>query len=644
MKQILFAYFLSGLTPAGSPYEFTRFADFHIHTTFKHYYRDTLSSSVILAHKNDSAYLSAKYGRHNWIPYAVDSFAKSAGTVSHVMNYDQANFDNLKYTPGSVLCTSLYPYEKQFALSKFKRFMSNQFVSHIPKPRLKEIGSDSSNPFKEFLAEYYFLRSQDVSSPDHSFKIELAKNTADLARIMADPNATGQVLSIEGGQVLYGEIAGAAANVRKPFLDGNAKEEIMKNVQALRTLDHKVLFITPAHFTDNVITGFCKTLDRPGMKRKLLTTLSKSIGFRRSFFTKFGEGIHGDIDAGKFTRSACGVMMPYTDEQCSSDLGMQVIKTLLKPDSGKSHRILIDVKHMDIQARFEYYALLKTLNTQYGGIPIPIIAGHVAASGEFLPVAMATGLNPLFDRYKELNNPLAFYKKQLKKRFNSAWLCRTESYTPADRSKFFLDASPVPGSFNPFALQNGIDKSTAGWFYPWSINLCDEEIKLIYVSDGIIGLNFDERILGGSMLRYSRAYETKIESRYDSLMKKYTSPDAGLLKALSFADYYKSEPFIRNILYFVSRSGRNDKTAWNNIAIGSDFDGLIDPIDLCSSAEMIPTFHKQMVVYTDIFWQLHKKDAMFQNKDLFFNGSVSCRDAMRKVFYENGRDFIVKNF
>lgn len=635
------------------------YADFHIHTSFKHYYRDIKSVNDIMDHCHDIAYLKKNYGSLNWQHFAAKQADKDSGVVSTIINYDQSNFNNLLLTPGSVLCTSLYPYEKQFAVKSIKRKISHYVVSGIPKPRLKEIGSKKSYPLKEFLAEYTFLSVQDVNDPGGSgIKIELAKDNADLRRILADKNAIAQVISIEGGQVLYGPLAGKKKNVRKAKMDQNVEDEILASVETLRQLPHKVFFLTPSHFTDNAISGFCKTIDRAGTTRKWLTRLSKSTWIRKSFFTKFGEGIHGELDFGTYKTETCKDIeiigkkykatpkMPYTTKSQTSSLGEKVFRSLLKADNDVegSRRILIDVKHMDIQARFEYYRLVDELN-KTSAKPIPIIAGHVAVSGENLPIAMATGLNPLFDKYQEVENPSAYYQNQLENK-SAYWLCWTSHLKPADQEKFFIDKSKVQRSFNPFALDGGIDKETAGWFYPWSINLCNEEIKIIYESNGIIGLNFDERILGGQMLNYSDDYKNEMAKKFNDLVASGYSFQNNLVGKLEFEDYYKCEALARNILYIVAHCGRasTDTTAWNHIAIGSDFDGLIDPINLCPTAEKIPEFYKQMVTYLEVFWLLHKDDAMFKKRDLFFSGQINPVIAMNKFFYENGRNFILNNF
>lgn len=669
MKKVVFSLFLLLLQAHAwcqQPARDSAFADFHIHTGFKHINHDFITTEDIYIHRSDIAYLRGRYGRMNWQPFVNDATARNAGAVSTVKNYNQADFASLVNTPGSIFCTSLYPYEKQFALTKLNRKISNKKVTGISTARLEVIGSDNSNPMQEFLAEYAFLQAQETIDPiGNIFSIELARDGADLSRILSKKNASAQVISIEGGQVLYGSYAGARARVKEVTCDANCQREIFDNIRLLRNLPHKVLFITLAHFTDNRVSGFAKTLDRPGVRR-WLKLLSKSSGFRAKFFTKFGEGIHGDFDYGRFDKCNCKgllidnvkhpytvnvnkVPMPYTFQSAGykntppadrQGMGREIIEALLKPDSAGSKRILIDVKHFDVQARFEFYALAKMLETKYN-MKVPLIASHVAMSGEKLPVAMATGLNPMFDKYQEIEDPLAYYRKQENK-YNGDWLCRTKNLLQPDRNKFFLSAANVPLQFNPF--KGNINPATAGWFYPWSINLCDEEIKIIYDGNGIIGLNFDERILGGGMLNYTASEKSRVKQGYDSLRRVAHVFQTPAYPGYNFEEYYKCEPLLRNIFYVVLRSGRQDNTAWDKVAIGSDFDGLIDPIDIAPTALHIAAFRQKMVTYMEIFWLLHKGDAMFEGSDLLFGNTMTYKRASDKFFYENGRKFILDNF
>ncbi len=629
----------------GAAQNTTAFSDFHIHITFKHYYRDIDRSSSILKDTLNLPLLYQKYHSLNGTLFHDDFNALHAGKVSHCANYNQSDHYELRNTPGSVLCTSLYPYEKQFSKSDKKRRISHTFVSKMSMERLNALGEESSTCIKEFLAEYYFMLSQDSILQSERFsKLILAKNNEDLKRINKEGN-TAAVLSIEGGHVLYGDSLSSDKYSVGYEVNTQQRAEVIDNINILKNLRHRVFFITLSHFTDNRFSGFCKTIDRPGFSRWGLKFLSKFVNFRKSFFTKFGDGIHGDIDVPDGRRSdyqekhcdyddgTADVGLPYTDSSYSSNIGDTVIRELLRPNGIHKKSILIDVKHMDIKARYEYYDLAENLSKEYG-VPIPIIAGHVAVSGEKKPVAFATSLYPNFDKYQEVENALDFYRKDSGQYLS--WRCFTSNLKDPEKKMYFDDGIIRP-EFNPYT--GYINRSTANWFYPWGINLCDEEIEKIYKSEGIIGLNFDERILGGTMINYTKrnnkAYRQSFESAKRAANLSFTE------KELSFDDYLSCEPLLRNILYVVDHSGFTGLKAWQHVAIGSDFDGLIDPIDICPTAAFIPQFHKKMILALPVFWQLNRS---FYSKDLFFSNTINAEAAMQMFFYENGKNFIFNNF
>lgn len=635
------------------------FADLHIHTTFKHYYGDLSPEQIedIYQHRRSIPYLRAHYGRVNWDPKVPKPADRAAGTTSFVGNYNQGDFTNLTYTPGSVLCASLYPYEKQFAVNKLYRDISSKLVSHIPLNRLEQMGQEASTPWENFLTEYAFLQAQETKAPTGGFQIQMARNKQDLLRILQDGSSSVQVLTIEGGQVLYGPLNAANDVVRQAFTTPEQLGEMLAHVDTLRKLPHKVFFITPSHFTDNRIAGFSKTIDRDGLSHLALKTLSNSISFREGFFTKFGEGIHGELDMSDYLTCDCpdlwmyDVSLPYTANSETKGYGEKILTALVAPDSAGSKRILIDVKHFDIQARLEYYALAKKLAARYHlAKPIPIIAGHVALSGESQPVAVATGLNPMFDQYEEIDDPLQFYKEQQDSATGGKWnwLCRTrylyKHHRPELNLYFPNNASAADSTFNPFSLQP-LDSANIGWFYPWSINLCNEEVKTIYDSGGIIGLNLDQRILGGYMLNYKNSsYYPALEAKIRQLNNGRHVYQDGKSHIIDASRYRSSEPFLRNILHVVLHSGREDRTAWDCVAIGSDFDGLIDPIDVCPTASQIPVFYQECIIYLEAFWECHKNDPQYAGKDILFKNSLSYEQAIKKVFFQNARDFVVNNF
>ena len=617
------------------------FSDFHIHTSFKNYYRLVENPDSILKYADQPGYLNKKYGRTNWMPFTRKEKQKRDGKESNMINYDQSNYANLMGLGGSVLCLSITPPEKVMLATRSSRWMNLQFVTHMNMKRQEVLASETNSSFKEFMGEYYYAINQD--SVYNGTKILLAKNNADLKRIVAD-GGIGLVLTAEGGHVLFGNnVLNKMDSLRAKGCGEPCRQEIFSNITKLRNLPHHLFFVTVAHFGWNKMFGNAKSLDKPGLRRGLLTAATLSDGFNRTVLANYGEGIigcvHGDLY--KDTTVLMGkkkvqFRLPYSPDQYETNLGYQVMSRLLDAEHDFERPIYIDVKHMDLKARFQYYQYVDSVNTvrlSQGKSMIPIIASHIGLSGKKRPVAMATGLYPLRDSYEELIFGQTFYKIQANER-NEFWRAYTQTLKPADRIMYFGGLpQKTPASLNPF--QGTANYNTLNWFYPWGINFCDEEIKAIYDSDGIIGLNLDRRILGFTMPNYSARYKKNLRRLFEDVLvaNNYKLPDG---TPITFKDYYRSEPLLRTIFRVVEVSGRKDATAWDHIAIGSDYDGFIQPTQLAPSAEYMPLFQKKMILFAQLFAEIHNQQPLLYG--------LSTTTAMNKFFYTNGRDFMFKYF
>lgn len=152
-------------------------------------------------------------------------------------------------------------------------------------------------------------------------------------------------------------------------------------------------------------------------------------------------------------------------------------------------------------------------------------------------------------------------------------------------------------------------------FDPCSLNLYDEDIHTIIASDGIIGLSMDQRILGaGEPLlsfdhvkkhdrefiseedhqRYFLAKIDPAEEMADEEIDEGSEPDAATVSAAvrAKAQQLGGDDRVRHARYLVSNilhivkvgQGIPGRDPWEHIAIGSDFDGLVNPVDFCTTA------------------------------------------------------------
>jgi microsomal dipeptidase-like Zn-dependent dipeptidase len=228
-------------------------------------------------------------------------------------------------------------------------------------------------------------------------------------------------------------------------------------------------------------------------------------------------------------------------------LGYALIDTALSTtgSEGPVHRIFIDIKHMSLKSRQQYYAHIKAHHSgDYRNGKLPIIASHVGVTGF---------------SWSKVDDYIIDIQHSLQNKGECVYV--------------------------DYRLPQG---KGGACFNPWSINLYDEDIVEVLLSGGLIGLSLDQRILGcGGVAKEKMSlaeFKTQVKIRTTQL----------------FDD---NEPHIRqdsvrhfralcnNICHIiqVSRSIQSFHPidAWKHICIASDFDGLIDPIDGCCEASQM---------------------------------------------------------
>lgn len=191
-----------------------------------------------------------------------------------------------------------------------------------------------------------------------------------------------------------------------------------------------------------------------------------------------------------------------------NDLGLRAVRALLdlneqlEPLGGR--RILLDIKHMSARTRQEYYA--------------EIIRPHRAAYATW-------------DEEKQTRSP---------------------------QIPIVASHACYAGARSLDELMHNVNLEDDHWhappFYAWNINLCDEDIREIYESDGLIGLCFDQRVAGVSPTQ-------RIPLEQWSFLV--------LQQLFAFADV---------ILLDQERTPEEQKKAWDMLCLGTDYDGFIDPL------------------------------------------------------------------
>ncbi|HLP37030.1 hypothetical protein [Lacibacter sp.] len=561
------------------------FSDLHMHLSLKKFYQKLEYDSTL-----------------NWKAYNDKVKPILKGKRSTFKNYIEADYAHLDGLNYDIVCESLMPLEKNTVNRSYKRVLNNMGTK-IRFRRLKKVNEEANTSFNEMMTQYRFLEMQSVRNPfnlNSTTGFQLVKNKSDLLQAR-NQGLTAVVLTLEGGNSFYGPINSSNVKTAGNHFDTDSwQTEILANINVVKNFEHKVFYTSLTHFGWTRIAGQGKAIDHEAPFIRGLSQLLSSQGLtHKALHNKWASGLIDSVIIGNrhIDPETCTFK---SDEYFKTNaFASRVLDQLL--DSTGKHRspIYIDIRHMDVQARVDYYTYLQN---RKGGETIPIIMSHAAVSGENLSYALLTGNGPWYDRYPEVKNPFKFYKRHARK--DSCFL----------KSGFIHD------------------KNITGWFNPWSVNLANEEIPVIYRSNGLIGLIFFDLTLGTTMINYKK--RNKKEYTQELLHTNYAKR-AGLSEA-DVKDFYKMESFLRNMFYIVEKSGRSDSTAWNHICVGSDFDSGMDPIDISPTAQYMPHFYRQMIRLIPLYAEINRKES------LLFN--LSPEEITRKIFHGNMYRFMMRYF
>jgi microsomal dipeptidase-like Zn-dependent dipeptidase len=287
------------------------------------------------------------------------------------------------------------------------------------------------------------------------------------------------------------------------------------------------------------------------------------------------------------------------------DWGKRMIKKMYNND------ILIDIKHMSYFTRTQLIAQ----RSQLGFDDRPLICTH----------AGVTGLHSN-DRYHRL--------LERPKRTDGVW-----------KIKHLKSTGLVPDSA----------------FNHSSINLYDDEIVAILNSGGLIGISLDQRILGFPIENIAYQlndlpfdHEYIADAEQDIFFRGFNDPgdiapwldmsnvlsgdDALNQGEITMEVHYSY--FLNQLLHILDVAKRNrldlNKVS-RQICIGSDFDGLINPLDVCPDVTSLEAFKRE------IRQRLQLKRTLWKN--LSFSKSDLDIDALVDgLFFNNAFEFLKKHF
>ncbi len=642
-----------------------RYADFHAHTTLKNFYRFVSTSKDSILRNDEDSKNANRQSRDRILTKTNNLITAPASAIEGKINnsYNQTTFDLLQKGNGSFIYTSLYALEKQ-SISEKKVKLKMPLLSTISLYLLTPIEL-AITPFT-FLSKkykvarntfwnYWACRKIKLSNINHLAvtKLSISKqakilnenfssdtmvneeirflqlNTNDRIQIVKDSNALDSFvklknnekniptlifLTYEGGHNFYGRNNSNIDSITSYYCDeDNCKNEIFTNIRLAKDSNYRIFMIGLAHLFYNKLAGASRGLDvdRPKVFRDILNKSIWSSKFSE-IDNKPEEGFYDTIIKRKNKSVTCDCSKDTTTLGGENPgFGYRIVDSILKKEKKFNKRTFIDMRHLDIIARRQ---LIDYIDTNYWKKKdtIPLVVSHAAYSGENYKIAKATGSCPNFDIYAEFKN----YKKYLYKKI---------------KRKCGSDNKQALGLGNKTEINNHIIE--AGWFHTMSTNLYSEEIAAIYKSKGMIGITFEERALGTTAYNYKKNTKTK------NKLKNYITSlndDHITLKSDSLIN---AEPFVRNLFAMIQHSGLKlgDINTWKHICLGTDFDGMMNPIDICPTAKEIPNFYNFLCNNLDFYID-------YFNINPIIKCNKCSKELMNMLFYKNLEDFTIKHF
>lgn len=325
-----------------------RFADLHCHPNLKTF-----------GHSFSGVPKSIEDKSHIWHRESPTTATKILNTLTGLTKFSQADFTTLCKANVKIAFVSLYPFEKGFFINgQLNGPISAQLANLVTSVGYKRIRHIQNHVdyYEDLTREKNFLTNSSQSMDiDGKIKKWTFTNTREeLENVLRSDNEIAVITTIEGAHILNTGLSKYGRELRE--------EEVLDNVRKLKRWKNPPLFITFAHNFNNDLCGHARSLDPLGPLVNQFDNLNK--GF--------------------------------------SELGKKVIRSLLDNDP---ESILIDIKHMSVKSRKEFFNIL---NNEYSN-NIPLIVSHGAVTGVDFKGNRNTGIG----RGYFCNDDINFYDEEL---------------------------------------------------------------------------------------------------------------------------------------------------------------------------------------------------------------------------------------
>lgn len=477
----------------------TQFIDLHCHPAMKPFGKSFNSE----AGQNSANRKNKNSIWHYDPPSLIDKITNIALTMS---KFTQADFTTLKYGGAHIICASLYPLEKGFVLNKLgdslAADMMKNLVMGIGKKRIDYLQQmpDYFTDLENIYNYYKQMDGQYVQLDGEKARYKIVSSSEEIQADEAiNPSTIYVILTIEGANVFNSGLQsmGRIAD----------EKEMLANIDMVKNWDHRLFFMSLTHHFYNELCGHAKSMEG----------ISERVSNQQ-------EGLHTGF----------------------TPLGWKVLKKLL--DNTNNHRILIDIKHLSIESRKEYYDYLD-LNYKQG--EIPLIVSHGAVNG---------------------------YR-----------------------------------SFDEQIIDN---PNTYGKFMDADINFYDEELIRMAQSGSLFGIQLDER-------RLASKAELKRAGKQFNKRKML---------------FHRSKLLWNQLQHIAETLDKQNLFGWGIQSIGSDYDGLVDPLNGFWGAEEMGLLDN----YLEKHAYNYINSELGQNLKPF--NRIKPDDIVERFMHSNAYEFIRRHF
>lgn len=307
----------------------SRFIDLHIHPAMKPLGK-SFNRTAGKNHPNKNRTSSI------WHYDPPTLFDKIANILLTLTKFRQSDFTTLAKGNASIVCASLCGLEKGFLMTKAGTGLPGDVLSNLivglGKKRIDHI-QKMKEYFPDLEMEYDFYKQLDGKKIKIHNKWFQYKIVSSFQEIEDETNPAIKtiyvILTIEGTNVFNSGLQMMGKTVNPA--------EVLANVDKVKNWDKRLFFIGMTHHFNNEMVGHAQSLH--GIVSKLC---DQSEGMNEGF----------------------------------NELGWKVLRKLLDNSDGK--RILIDLKHLSVEARKAYYSFLEK---EYSNENIPLIVSHGAVNG-----------------------------------------------------------------------------------------------------------------------------------------------------------------------------------------------------------------------------------------------------------------------